>query len=347
MKIYTKKLLFTCAIALWSVYGQSSLANDAKKVGEQIDSDLSGLFYQPATNEQQAVLWAVQNHAKLHKLVKNDKGFFEKDPNGWNDKENGGKKLHYKDKPDDVNSEPDAEGITKAELSSPDIYIVTERDNKDKKNSSKHNVVLRYDTNEFKTVNEWNLNEDLPKPKHSSNKGLEAIAWIPDNYLQVNGFIMDDGKTKYDPAKYPEHGGGLFFVGLEANGYIYAFALFNTPDQNEKTATIDHKLIATIDTSDSGLDNKIKDLAFDRDNNKLWAYYKGYHVLSINAEGKFKEVETEIKVKIPKGNIEGIAIAPNSECKEGKEGKKAFFLTNDDTNKNDNFIWRGSIPCQY
>lgn len=38
--------------------------------------------------------------------------------------------------------------------------------------------------------------------------------------------LVTGGPTyAYNPANYPNHGTGLFFVGLEANGTVYAYAL--------------------------------------------------------------------------------------------------------------------------
>ena len=58
-----------------------------------------------------------------------------------------------------------------------------------------------------------------------ANLGLEAITWVPDTYLVASGFIDESTGAAYDPSRYPGHGTGLFFVGVEANGIIYAYAL--------------------------------------------------------------------------------------------------------------------------
>ena len=41
----------------------------------------------------------------------------------------------------------------------------------------------------------------------------------------ASGFIDESTGAAYDPARYPNHGTGLFFVGVEANGIIYGYAL--------------------------------------------------------------------------------------------------------------------------
>ena len=39
------------------------------------------------------------------------------------------------------------------------------------------------------------------------------------------GFCDERPFKAYNPADYPDHGTGLFFVGVEANGQIYGYAL--------------------------------------------------------------------------------------------------------------------------
>ena len=41
----------------------------------------------------------------------------------------------------------------------------------------------------------------------------------------------------YNPATYANHGTGLFFVGLEANGIVYGFALDQTSSSFTRVAT--------------------------------------------------------------------------------------------------------------
>jgi LPXTG-motif cell wall-anchored protein len=53
---------------------------------------------------------------------------------------------------------------------------------------------------------------------------MEAVQWVPDAALA--GKLFDDNTgAAYDPADYAGHGSGLFFVAVEDNGHVYAFAL--------------------------------------------------------------------------------------------------------------------------
>ncbi|BBD63014.1 putative signal peptide protein (plasmid) [Nostoc sp. HK-01] len=298
----------------------------------QFGGNLSGLFYEPTTGTQQAVLWGVQNSpSKLYNLVWNGSNFIKNTANGWS----SGKTLRY---PNGTGA-PDAEGVTKAELSSTTIYVSTERDG----SGSNRFSVLSYDISSSATTlnatREWNLTSNLPTVK-STNLGLEAIAWVPDSYLQANGFIDESTNQPYNPANYPLHGTGLFFVGLEANGQIYAYAL-----NSDST----YRRIATIASGNA----QIMDLSFDRDNQTLWAYCDNNcnnrsTLLSIDTtvgsptKGKFIiNKGYERPSSMPNINNEGIAIAPNSEC---TNNLKQFFWA-DDSETNGHALRRGTIPC--
>ena len=52
------------------------------------------------------------------------------------------------------------------------------------------------------------------------HKGLEGITWISDSFLTAQGFYDSLAGTAYNPAKYANHGNGLFFIGLEVGKAI-------------------------------------------------------------------------------------------------------------------------------
>jgi hypothetical protein len=72
-----------------------------------------------------------------------------------------------------------------------------------------------------------------------------------------HGFLDERTGLTYDPNNYPDHGVGLFLVGLEANGLIVAYALRDDGSFSR---------IATITSGFSG----VMDLHFDRETNDLW-----------------------------------------------------------------------------
>jgi hypothetical protein len=236
---------------------------------------------------------------------------------------------------------PDSEGVTKAELDSPAVYVSIERDGHGPNRFS----ILRYDTSAtgttLKASNEWNLTADLPAVK-KTNLGLEGIAWVPDSYLTANGFRDANTGLPYDPANYPAHGGGLFFVGLEYNGQIYAYAL--------NQAGSGYVRVATIDSGQA----QVMELSFDRDNGVLWAYCDNHcgnraTLLGIDtSSGAATKGEFIIRKaynpphSMPANyNNEGIAIAPESEC----VNKLKSFIWTDDRRHKKHALRRGTITC--
>ena len=184
-------------------------------------------------------------------------------------------------------------------------------------------------------TDEWNLTKDLPAA--GANLGLEGVAWVPDSFLTANGFFDEAANAAYDPSRYPNHGTGLFFVGLENNGMIYGFAL----DHSGSGA---FQRVATIASGH----NAIMSLDFDRDQGNLWAYCDNTcanqaAVLRIGADGRFAINRLYTKpASLADSNNEGITIAPESEC--DAQGFRSFFWS-DDSDYGGHAIYRGSIPC--
>ncbi|WP_370947983.1 hypothetical protein AB5J62_10420 [Amycolatopsis sp. cg5] len=273
-----------------------------------------------------SVLWAVRNGpGTLYRLVPNGVGKWRKDTTGgWG----SGKDLHYAD----GSGDPDAEGV----VASPDgIFVSTERDGDN--DSESLLKVLRYDASStgssLDATAEWDLTGDLPEV--GDNDGLEAISWVPDSFLTANGFYDEKAKAKYDPAKYANHGTGLYFVGLEANGTIYAYALNQSGDKFTRVATIK-----------SGA-SQIMELTFEAEAGRLWAVCDNgcsgrSTTLKINSDGKFAVTATYNR---PSGmsnlNNEGFAIAPQSTCSGGSKS----VVWSDDGNTSGHALRSGTLPC--
>jgi hypothetical protein len=295
----------------------------------QFPNNLSDLVYQPPAGGVGDVLWAVMNDPSIiYSLTWNGTTWVGITDNDWS----YGKAIHY---PTGSGS-PDSEGLTRAEWSSSAIYVSTERDNNDSMVSRLS--VLRYDTaaagTSLTATHEWNLTSDLPPA--GANLGLEGIAWIPDTYLVASGFFDEAANAAYDPSRYPNHGTGLFFVGLENNGMIYGFAL----DHSGNGA---FQRVATISSGH----NAIMSLDFDRDDGNLWAYCDNScanqaAVLRVGGSGHFEITRLyNHPPTLADSNNEGITIAPDSEC---VQGQKSFFWADDD-DYGGHAIYRGSIPC--
>ncbi|ANN18032.1 hypothetical protein SD37_21855 [Amycolatopsis orientalis] len=298
--------------------GSSAVTNaDGSNV---LGGNLSGLSF-----ESPSVLWAVKNGpGTLYRLVRNGTKWQPDTANGWS----SGKSLRYRDGKGD----PDAEAV----VATPDgVVVATERDGDNDKTSALK--VLRYDVSgtakSLTAKAEWNLTADLPKV--SANDGLEAVSWVPDSVLTAKGFV--DGRTKapYNPAGYPGHGSGLYFVGLESNGMIYAYALDQAGGKYTRVANFA-----------SGLDS-IMELEFEASTGRLWAVCDDNcggdsTTLAVSATGKFAVTGTYDRPGgMPDYNNEGFAIAPASTCSAGS--KQVIWA--DDGNEGGHALRAGTLPC--
>lgn len=292
--------------------------------------NLSGLIEEGSGGGAPGTLWGARNGpGTLFRLVFDGANWVPDPANDWG----AGKDLRYPDGTGD----PDAEGVTFAGTSSAGgVYVSAERTNS--ANTVSRNSILRFDPaapgNTLTANAEWNLTADLPTT--GANLGAEAITWVPDSLLVAQGFVDETTGHAYDPTAHPNHGNGLFFVGLEANGTIYAYALDQAGGGFTRIATIASGLPAVMD------------LELDRDLNDLWAVCdntcNGQHtVLRINpTTGHFAVAFTfERPADMPNYNNEGFAIAPATECTNDR--KPVYWA--DDGEDFGHAIRRGDIPC--
>ncbi|MEC5183861.1 hypothetical protein RCH12_001320 [Cryobacterium sp. MP_3.1] len=300
-----------------------------------LGGNMSGLAYEAAGAAGTAgdVLWAAKNGTgALYKLVADGAGWVPDTTAGWG----AGKPLHYTDGTGDV----DAEGVTLTSAGADGgLFIASERNNA--VSGVSRPAVLRYDASatgtQLTASMEWNLTADLPVV--GANAGLEAIAWVPDSFLVAQGMLDERTNAAYDPALYAGHGTGLFFVGLEANGAIYAYAL----DQ----ASGGYTRVATIASGFSG----VMDLEFEASTGRFWAVCDDTctgrsAVLEIAqsgaSDGRFGVTTVyERPASMPNLNNEGFALAPQSACVSG--AKPVFWA--DDSNTGGHAIRVGSIEC--
>jgi hypothetical protein len=297
-------------------------------------TNMSGLAFEDTDAGAAAdTLWAVKNGpGTLYRLENTDGRWVPSTATGWAD----GKTLHYADGTGDV----DAEGVALTDAGAAGgIFVSTERDN-DVSGTSRPSVV-RYDVGgtgaSISATREWNLAADLATdvPTIGANAGLEGIAWIADADLVAKGFVDESTGALYDPAEYPGHGGGLFFVGLEANGSLYAYALGQDSGDVQRIATIE-----------TGFPS-IMDLEYDPTTELLWAVCDDTcdgrsAILDVAAPGAFAvETVVERPAGMPNVNNEGFAIAPNDQC---VDGVKPVVWSDD--NGTDGFALReGTIVC--
>lgn len=179
--------------------------------------DSSGLDF--AMEGEQGVLWAIDNGTgTLWKLNASADGSVTP-ADGWADS----KRVRFiKDADAPEAAGPDAEGVTVA--GDGFLYVASERDNSDK--GVNYNVVLKVDPAgagpDLVAEQEWDLTASLPQV--TANTGIEAVEWVSDDDLAGQLWDVNTG-APYSPADYPLHGDGLFFVAVEDNGGVYAYAL--------------------------------------------------------------------------------------------------------------------------
>ena len=232
---------------------------------------------------------------------------------------------------------PDSEGVTFTGLGpSGGIYVSTERDND--VSAISRIAILLYDVsgsgNTLVASREWDLTSDLPPV--GANLGAEAITWVPDSFLVSHGFFDAAKGRAYDPSDYPDHRDGLFFVGIEQTGVIYAYALNHADGTFTRVATLV-----------SGLTG-VMDLQFDRETGNLWAICDdtcngAAAVLQVDsATGRFTPSVTLARPgSMPNLNNEGFALAPLAEC---SGGKRPVYWT-DDGATDGHAIRRGALDC--
>ncbi len=291
--------------------------------------NLSGLDYEGSGTTAPGVLWGIRNGpSTLYRLVFNGTIWTPDTNNGWG----SGKTIFF---PNGTGG-PDSEGVTFAGTSSAGIYVSIERDNNN--NGVSRNSILRFDPSTpgttLNATHDWNLTSDLPVT--GPNLGAEAIAWIPDTFLTASKFFDNAKGHLYNPAEYPNHGNGLFFVGLEANGHVYAYAL----DHSGNGA---FTRLAELTTGLTG----VMDLSFDRELGNLWAACddtcQGRTVVfRIDSTGKFVAAGGfERPSGMPNFNNEGFTITPLSECFGNL--RPVFYA--DDTEDNGHSIRQGTLRC--
>lgn len=283
-------------------------------------TNLSGLSF-----ESPSVLWAVDNGpSKLYRLVPNGTTWQPDPATGWS----SGKALHYPG----GSGDPDTEGV----VVTPDgMFVSTERDNNNSSTSKPE--ILRFDASSsapsLNATGEWNLTADLPSV--AANSGLEAVSWVPDSFLTAHGFKDEHTGSTYNPATYANHGSGLYFAGLEANGTVYAYALNLTSGAYTRVATITSGFPAVMD------------LEFEPATGHLWAVCDDTcqgqtSTLDINAQGQFALTATyDRPTGMANYNNEGFAIAPQSTCTAGTKP----VVWSDDNNDSSHALRAGTLNC--
>lgn len=219
--------------------------------------------------------------------------------------DNKGKAVKFiKDANDPKAAGPDSEGITVDNKGR--VYLAVERDNGDK-NVNK-NMILQVadpfkDAKEMVADREWNITKLLPDV--GANLGIETIEWV--SFDNINGLLYDQKNNKaLDKKDYPNaYADGVFFVGMEANGHVYALIL----EENGNA-----EVISDIKTGLGG----VMSMDFDTENNVLWAnadndYNNIHNIIQFNGikDPKIVHVTAPKDMNIDLNN-EGFMIDPKA-----------------------------------
>ena len=146
--------------------------------------------------------------------------------------------------------------------------------------------------------NEWNISEFVPT---KGGAGSEGITFVPDAWLQREGFTDADG----NPAVSRGGMGGLMFVAHQRGGRIYVFDL-----------SADSKAVRLVGVYKTAKDES-SGLEFDRSSGLLYVWHNiGSNTLEITglssvAEDGERRLTSVAEFQGPKGgNLEGVAMTP-------------------------------------
>mgnify|MGYP002783414675 CR=1 FL=1 len=314
--------------SVWPGDAAVSTADPANVLG----GNMSGLFAQPLAGQAGGVVWAVKNGpGTLFRLIQVNGTWTPRATRTWAN----GKALRYPNGAGDV----DAEGVT---VVGGAAYVAAERNNA--ASGVSRNSILRYDvaTEAGPTLvaqREWNLTADLPP--NGANLGLEAITRVPDAFLVARGFVDESRNAPYDPANYPNNGGGVFFVGVEATGQVYGYALDHATGGFTRVATFASGFSAVMDVQ------------FDAQLGQFWTVCDDTcqgrtAVLRIDqaagspTRGRFVVAQRfERPAGMPNLNNEGFTFAPLAECVNNR--RPALWA--DDGNTGGFALRRGTLTC--
>ena len=162
---------------------------------------------------------------------------------------------------------------------------------------------------------------------------------MPDDLLVSKGLLDESTGAKYNPATYPDHGAGLFFVGVEQDGKIVAYALNRTTNRlharrhhperipeahGPPVRAREHPPVGGVRRHLRRPDREV-----------------GHRAVR-SERRKFVITDTyERPAGMANLNNEGFAIAPQAECRNGV--KPVFWA--DDTNADLHALRTGTLNC--
>ena len=261
-------------------------------------SNLSGAFWNPDTRR----LWVCTNGpAKFWSLNEDGLGSFELER--------------------EYTGTGDLEGITQFNTVADKVFVIDE--------STRVLRAYRIDTGAASGT--WTFS-DIPD---WGNSGPEGIAFVPNSWLAQNGFVDGNGDA------YPQsvHGasgfGGILFVAVQNNGWVYAFDL-----KTDGTQTFVGRYLTSRTES--------CELTFDPSNGRMFILHNTagnwLEVTDLTSvlSGSDRKFNTISEMQVPSGsNIEGFAVTPAAYA--GAPGDQWCFFT-DDSNMDGALRWFEELP---
>jgi hypothetical protein len=205
------------------------------------------------------------------------------------------------------------EGITQADLNTNEYYTIDENNYQ----------VRKYKfSNGFNTItlsNSWDITA-LPSPMtNTANTGPEGIAFIPDSFLIVSGFISQTTGLPYSSVKGM---GGLIFIAHQNQGYVWVFDI-------NPTVNNDFAFVGKYKTNRS----ESCELSFDRSTGLLYILHNiNGNILEVTdltsfhygiSDRKFT-LKHEYFISNPSGNVNVEGFAISSKCTD-TSGVKVFL----------------------
>ena len=216
----------------------------------------------------------------------------------------------------------DIESVCQADDSDSTFYVTDESTSVIKRYKVKSN-------GQFQLLKSFDTSPFLPA--YVNGLGAEGLAFVPDFWLQNNGFRKANG----DLYGGNSASGGLFFIAHQNGGQIYAF------DLQPVTAAVTYiGGYKTARIESSGLE-------FDRSTGKLFIWHNiGTNYIEVtdltsNVSGTGRQINKLVEFNGPKGgNLEGIAFTPA--CSD----KHWYFSTDDGNSNGMALMWfRQFDPC--
>ena len=170
-------------------------------------------------------------------------------------------------------------------------------------------AIKAFDLEEGEVIGSWDLTAWMRGPE---NRGLEALTFIPDEYLPDFPLYNDGRGSRYGTP-------GFFYAGLEADGRIYVFDV-----DLEHSGVVSHVRTMTPVPGRAF----IAGLYFHESTQLVYAMFNGVdRVFVMTTAGKVLH-----EWQMPRGYLEGITI--RSACDEDEE--EAFLVIPDDAGP----VWR-------